>query len=81
MIQKQAPKGYVDCDTAVDVCRNMNNIQVRIIRIFVHSILLLHHCCDKELSALKDIKVLKIGLIIKKELNFYMIISKNLLMN
>ena len=51
--------GYVDCDVVADVCRSMTNVQVRVVRIFVNIILLMHHCSDKEMSKLNEIDILQ----------------------
>eukprot|EP01083_Nonionella_stella_P189276 699594_1 len=52
-------KGYVDIVGADDASRNMNNITIRVVRMFVNIILLLHHCCDLEHSKLKELPALK----------------------
>eukprot|EP01083_Nonionella_stella_P076052 207033_1 len=48
------PKGYVNTDNYDGITRNMNAIHVCIVRLLVHLILLLHHCCDPQISSLRN---------------------------
>eukprot|EP01083_Nonionella_stella_P274182 930595_1 len=57
--ERLTPKGYVDIPGGDDASRNMNNITIRVVRMFVNIILLLHHCCDLEHSKLKELPALK----------------------
>eukprot|EP01083_Nonionella_stella_P118742 354561_1 len=57
--KRLTPKGYVDIGGLDHVSRNMNNITLRVVRMFVNIILLLHHCSDLQHSKLRELPALK----------------------
>ncbi|ETO17034.1 hypothetical protein RFI_20299, partial [Reticulomyxa filosa] len=78
-IPKMAPQGYVITEGVDDICRMFDEVSVRVARLFVNLILLIHHSCYKTSDVkqflqknnffffFSDLKTLIIIIIIKKK--------------